>query len=112
MRDTWDMALGGGDVVCFNELPRGGGGGGGSNVLSTVLQVAVLLVAAAATWYVGGTGALLGVSALGYGSVAGAAAGLAVYMGGMILMGQIGRATARARRSGRCLGRGAGFAHL
>ncbi len=89
MRDTWDMALGGGDVVCFNELPRGGGGGGGSNVLSTVLQVAVLLVAAAATWYVGGTGALLGVSALGYGSVAGAAAGLAVYMGGMILMGQI-----------------------
>ncbi|MEE0814366.1 MAG: hypothetical protein U0M13_01780, partial [Desulfovibrio fairfieldensis] len=81
LRDEWDMALGSGDVVCFNELPRSGGGGGGSNPLSTILQVAVILVAAAATWYVGGTGAFLGISALGYGSVAGAAAGLAVFMG-------------------------------
>lgn len=89
LRDEWDMALGSGDVVCFNELPRSGGGGGGSNPLSTILQVAVILVAAAATWYVGGTGAFLGISALGYGSVAGAAAGLAVFMGSMLLMGQI-----------------------
>lgn len=90
MRNTWDAPLGCSDDVTFCELVQGGGGGGGgSNAMTTIMQFAVILAAAAATWYVGGSGAILGVTALGLGSAAGAAAGLAVYVGGMLLMGQL-----------------------
>lgn len=78
-------------VVAFFEYPMGGGGGGGggSNTTQMILQIAVIVVAAIATWYVGGTGAIAGISALGYGSLAGGLAGAAVMIGGSLLLGAI-----------------------
>ena len=90
-RKFWAVThLVGDTVASFMELPMsGGGGGGGSDTGRMIMQLAIIVVAAAATWYVGGTGAIAGVSALGYGSIAGAVAGAVVFTGGMLLMGQI-----------------------
>lgn len=61
----------------------------GGDVWRTVAGIAVMIVAAAATWYVGGSGAFLGVSALGYGSFAGALAGAAVMTVGGLLVNSV-----------------------
>lgn len=89
-RKLWSVThLVGDAVASFLELPMSGGGGGGSDTGRMIMQLAIIIVAAAATWYVGGTGAIAGVSALGYGGLAGGLAGAAVMTGGMLLMGQI-----------------------
>lgn len=65
----------------------GGGGGGGKNIMKTVLSLVVVAAAAVATWYVGGLGAFeAGGVMAGWGGVAGAIAGAAVMMGGMLLV--------------------------
>jgi len=69
-------------VIC--ATPQGGGGN--KNILRLVLQLAVVVIAAAATWYVGGSGAILGITALGYGSTAGLAAGMAISVVGNVLI--------------------------
>ncbi len=79
------------------------GGGGGKNVMQLVAALVVVVAAAFATWYVGGLGVFAG-NALpgfvgpvipgalaGWGGVAGAVAGAAVMMGGMLLVGQLFR---------------------
>lgn len=90
-RKFWAVThLVGDAVASFMELPMsGGGGGGGSDTGRMIMQLAIIAVAAAATWYVGGTGAIAGVQALGYGSLAGGLAGAAVFAAGTLLMGQI-----------------------
>lgn len=84
-KGEWDIELAETQIQ-FREIAMGGGGGG-SNPLQTILQIVVVVVAALATWYVGGTGAIGAVSALGYGSFAGAMAGAAVMALGTLLMG-------------------------
>lgn len=74
------------DLVSVAVPLMGGGGGGGKNPLRTILSLVVIGVAAAATWFVGGSGAVFGISALGWGSTAGAIAGGLVMMGGMLLV--------------------------
>lgn len=61
----------------------------GGDMWRTIAGIAVMVVAAAATWYVGGSGAFLGVSALGYGSFAGAVAGAAVMTVGGLLVNSV-----------------------
>lgn len=75
--------------IQFRQLACGGGGGGGSNAMQVVMQVAVLALAAAATWYVGGTGAIAGITALGLGSTWGGLAGAGVMVLGTLLMGAL-----------------------
>lgn len=84
----YDVPLSG-CYVQFRQLPCGGGGGGGSNAMQIVMQVAVIALAAAATWYVGGTGAIAGISALGLGSAMGGLAGAGVMVLGTLLMGAL-----------------------
>lgn len=86
-REHWaDTLLQEKDLVSVTVPVMGGGGGGGKNPLATILQVVVIAVAAIATWYVGGTGSILGITALNMGSTAGAIAGGLVMMGGMLLV--------------------------
>lgn len=86
----WDYPLYGKDTrIQFRQLVQGGGGGGGSNPAQMIFQIAIIALAAAATWYIGGTGAFAGISALGFGSVAGAVAGAGVLMLGTMLMSAI-----------------------
>lgn len=84
----YDVPLAGCHIL-FQELPLGGGGGGGSNPMQIVMQVAVIALAAAATWYVGGTGAIAGISALGLGGTMGGLAGAGVMVLGSLLMGAL-----------------------
>lgn len=88
----WDYSLSDAKIQ-FRQLAMGGGGGGGSNPLQMVLQIAIIAAAAFATWYIGGTGAFLGISGafegLGFGGFAGALAGGAVMMLGTLLMGAL-----------------------
>lgn len=87
----WDFILSGANVQ-FRQLAMGGGGGGGgggSNPMQVVMQVAVIALAAVATWYVGGTGAVLGIEALGLGSLWGGLAGAGVMLLGTMLMGTL-----------------------
>lgn len=72
-------------LLMFVELPLGGGDGG-SNPLQMVAQIALIALSAAATWYIGGTGTYLGISALGLGSFWGAVAGGIVMIAGSLLM--------------------------
>lgn len=74
------------DLVSVAVPLMGGGGGGGKNPLSTILSIVVIAAAAAVTWFVGGTGTIAGITALGWGSTAGAIAGGLVMMGGMLLV--------------------------
>lgn len=71
-------------IEVLQGVKGGGGGGNGKNPVATVLSVVVIAAAAAATWYIGGTGSVGAISALGYGSFAGGLAGAAVMMGGML----------------------------
>lgn len=73
-------------LLMFVELPLGGGGDGGSNPLQMIAQVALIALSAAATWYIGGTGAFLGITPLGLGSFWGAIAGGIVMIAGSLLM--------------------------
>lgn len=75
--------------IQFRQLAAGGGGGGGSNTMQIVMQVAIIALAAAATWYIGGSGTYLGITALEFGSLAGAMAGTAVMVLGTLLMGAL-----------------------
>lgn len=84
----WAIPLGDGARVQFRQLAQGGGGGG-SNPLQLVMQIAVIALAVAASWYIGGTGALLGVEALGMGTLAGGLAGAGVMLLGTMLMGAL-----------------------
>lgn len=84
----WEYPLFGAQVQ-FRALAMGGGGGGGSNPLQMVMQVAIIALAAAATWYIGGTGAFLGISALGLGGLAGGLAGAGIMILGTMLMGAL-----------------------
>ncbi|WP_304049107.1 TipJ family phage tail tip protein [Desulfovibrio piger] len=89
-REDWcSTLLREGDLVSVSVPLMGGGGGGGKNPLRTILSLVVIAVAAIATWYVGGTGAYFGVTALGWGQAAGAIAGAVVMMGGMLLVNAI-----------------------
>lgn len=89
-RALWcDTYLKESDLVSVAVPLMGGGGGGGKNPLRTILSLVVIGVAAAATWFVGGSGAVFGISALGWGSTAGAIAGGLVMMGGMLLVNAI-----------------------
>lgn len=72
-------------LLMFVELPLGGGDGG-SNPLQMIAQVALIALSAAATWYIGGTGAFLGITPLGLGSFWGAIAGGIVMIAGSLLM--------------------------
>ena len=72
-------------LLMFVELPLGGGDGG-SNPLQMVAQIALIALSAAATWYIGGSGTYLGISALGLGSFWGAVAGGIVMIAGSLLM--------------------------
>ena len=72
-------------LLLFVELPLGGGDGG-SNPLQMIAQVALIALSAAATWYIGGTGAFLGITPLGLGSFWGAIAGGIVMIAGSLLM--------------------------
>lgn len=84
----WEYPLYGAQVQ-FRALAMGGGGGGGSNPLQMVMQVAIIALAAAATWYIGGTGAFLGISALGLDGLAGGLAGAGIMILGTLLMGAL-----------------------
>ena len=89
-REDWcSTLLREGDLVSVSVPLMGGGGGGGKNPLRTILSLVVIAVAAIATWYIGGTGAYFGVTALGWGQAAGAIAGAVVMMGGMLLVNAI-----------------------
>lgn len=88
----WDCPLAA-TRVQFRQLALGGGGGGGSNPLQMVLQIAIIALAAFATWYIGGSGAFLGISGafegLGLGSLAGGLAGAGVMLLGTMLTGML-----------------------
>ena len=75
-------------VLVYRKI-HGGGGGGSKSPLRIILSVIVVVIAAIATWYVGGVGAFAGISALGYGGVAGSIAGMAVSAAGMLLVNAI-----------------------
>lgn len=76
-------------TVQFRQLVMGDGGGGGSNPMQMIMQVAIIALAAAATWYIGGTGAFMGINALGMGSLWGGLAGAGIMMLGTMLMGAL-----------------------
>jgi len=66
-------------------LPDAGNG----NTGRLIGQLLVVVAAAAATWYIGGTGAIAGINALGMGSFYGAMAGAAVMLVGNMVVNAI-----------------------